>query len=154
MERFGRWAAAGLVTVTGFTVPTWLCGALVLPPVLDDPAIRWSVASALGAAVAALAGMWGYGFATRPRERQPSGPEVQALGGRAVAVGGNNSGGISTGETGTTGRSPDHAGGGDPPPQPPARPASGTVTAAGERSIAIGGDNTGPLSTGDHHGGT
>ncbi|MFB7355996.1 hypothetical protein [Streptomyces gardneri] len=154
MERFGRWAGAGFVTVAGFVVPTWLCGVLVLPSVLEDSAIRWSVASALGAAVAALTGMWGYGFATRTREGGPSGRVVQASGGRAVAVGGSNSGGISTGDTGATGQSPDQAAGGNQtPPQAPAQPAPGTVTATGERSIAIGGDSTGPLSTGDHHGG-
>ncbi|MBT2483003.1 hypothetical protein J7E94_33560 [Streptomyces sp. ISL-94] len=130
--------------------PTWLCGVLVLPSVLEDPATRWAVASALGTAVAALAGMWGYGFATRT-----PGPDTQASGVRAVAVGGSNSGSIFTGDTGAPGQSPGQAGGGNPtsPPTPAPPVAGGTVTAAGERSIAIGGDSTGPLSTGDHHGG-
>ncbi|WP_405640466.1 hypothetical protein [Streptomyces uncialis] len=90
MERFGRWVVAFLVTVAAFAVSTWLCGALVLPSVLKDPAIRWSVASALGATAAALAAMWGYGFATRAPERGRSSPAVQAPGGRAVAIGGSN----------------------------------------------------------------
>ncbi len=157
MGRFGRWVVAGLVTVAGFAVPTWLCGVLVLPSVLEDSGVRWSVAAGVGAAVAALAGMWGYGFAARPSGSEPLGPVVQAPGGRAVAIGGSNSGSISTSDTHapTPGPPSDQAAGGQPTPQQSsAQPALGTVSAAGDRSIAIGGDNTGPLSTGDHHGGT
>ncbi|MFH9727769.1 hypothetical protein ACH4M4_33095 [Streptomyces sp. NPDC017254] len=148
MGRFGRWAIAVLVTVVSFAVPTWLGGALVLPSVLEDPEIRWAVASALGTAVAALVGMWGYRFATR--ERQNPGPAVQVTGERGVAIGGHNSGPVFTGDTGA-GQPPAAAGNQTPAPSPgPLAP--GTVTAAGERTIAIGGNNTGTLSTGDHGG--
>jgi hypothetical protein len=82
VQRSVRWAAAVLVTVAAFAVPTWLCGAMVLPSLPKDPAIRWGVASALGAALAALAAAWGYSFATRAEEenhsRTPSGVSVQA----------------------------------------------------------------------------
>ncbi|MFD8643918.1 hypothetical protein ACFV14_26890 [Streptomyces zaomyceticus] len=150
MGRFGRWAVAVLVTVASFAVPTWLGGALVLPSVLKDAEIRWAVASALGTAVAALVGMWGYRFATR--ERQNPGPAVQATGERGVAIGGHNSGPVTTGDTGA-GQPPAEAEAGNQTPAAlPATPAPGTVTAAGERTIAIGGNNTGTLSTGDQGG--
>lgn len=63
MKRILRWLAAGLVTIVAFSVITWICGALVLPHVLKDPAVRWGLAGALGAAVAALAATWGHSFA-------------------------------------------------------------------------------------------
>ncbi|MER7760638.1 hypothetical protein [Streptomyces sp. NPDC097619] len=186
---------AGLVTVVGFAVPTWLCGAVILPVVLADAGIRWSLASALGAALAALAGMWGYGFATGPAAPSPSqapsptpmppptpdpamssgppAPVVQARGARSIAIGGSNSGDIGTGDRSTAGGAgeatdpgPDPVPGPGPDPDPAAapgparRPAEpgreggrGTVAAEGQRSIAVGGDNSGRLSTGDDPGG-
>ncbi|MFB6841896.1 hypothetical protein [Streptomyces sp. NPDC056361] len=152
MERLGRWTIAGLATIVGFAMPTWLGGAVVLPSVLEVAEIRWAVASALGTAVAALVGMWGYRFATRSREHVP-GPVVQATGGRAVAIGGPNSGAVSTGDTGAGQPGAPATDGSRSPAPPSARPAPGTVAATGERSIAIGGDNTGTLSTGDRHDG-
>ncbi|MFI9771844.1 hypothetical protein ACIHJG_34010 [Streptomyces sp. NPDC052415] len=156
-----RWAAAVLVTVAAFTVSTWLCGAVVLPSMLKDPAIRWGLASALGGAMAALAASWGHGFATRARRedppRTPSGGSVQATGERAVAIHGNPAGDISTGDTRiprtpadpTARREPAPP---DASPAPPPAPQPGTVTASGERSIAISGNPGGNLSTGDHPG--
>jgi hypothetical protein len=55
---------AVVVTVAGFALATGVCGALVLPPVMKDPAIRWGMAGGLGVAVAALAALWGHSFAT------------------------------------------------------------------------------------------
>jgi hypothetical protein len=155
MERFGRWVAAALATVAAFSLSTWICGALVLPLVLKDPAIRWGLASALGVAMAALAALWGIGFAVQDQEdREPPGPVVWASGVRAVAVGGNNLSSISTGDTAAPHQSPRRPLDKEPAnPQLPAAAEAGTVTASGERSIAIGGDSTGTLSTGDQHGG-
>lgn len=59
-----RWSVALVVTVVGFALATGVCGALVLPPVMKDPAIRWGVTGGLGVAVAALAALWGHSFAT------------------------------------------------------------------------------------------
>jgi hypothetical protein len=161
VQRSVRWAAAVWVTVAAFAVPTWLCGAIVLPSMLKDPAIRWGVASALGAALAALAAAWGHSFATRTQDESrppaPSGISVQATGERSVAISGNPTGGISTGDTGAprTPASPTARQEPTPPaapPTPPPAPEPGTVTASGERSIAISGNPEGNLSTGDHLG--
>lgn len=150
MGRKVRWAVAGLVTAAAFAVPVRLCGAVVLPPLLKDPAIRWSVATALGALLGGLAVLWGQGFATRTPAATgtgTSGRSVQATAERAVAIGGDNQGPVSTGDGITPAR---------PAPAPPAAgqpsappPAPDTVSASGNRSIAIGGTNSGPLSTGD-----
>jgi hypothetical protein len=158
MERFVRWVVAALVTAAAFAVPTWICGALVLPSVLKDPAIRWGLACALGVAMAALAALWGHDFATQTQEnagdRESPGRVVRASGGRAVAVGGSNRGSISTGGTAAPYQFPRPvAGGRSPNPQWPAARVAGAVNASGERSIAIGGDSTGTLSTGDQDGG-
>ncbi|MFF8813879.1 hypothetical protein [Streptomyces pactum] len=140
------------MTVGTFAVVTTVCGALLLPLVMDDAAIRWGVASALGGALAALAVAWGYGFATRTPQNPgptPIGGSADASGPRSVAIGGSNSGTISTGDNVSV-PSPLH-----PPVPPPAAPpapspsAPRTVSASGERSVAIGGDNSGTVSTGD-----
>ncbi|MEU1827520.1 hypothetical protein ABZ502_34580 [Streptomyces abikoensis] len=162
-----RWAVAGLATAAAFAVPAWLGGAVVLPPLLKDPAIRWSLASALGAVLGSLAVLWGHGFATRTRQedhpRTRSGGSVQATGERAVAIRGNPAGDISTGDTGVPRTTADPTARRAPaPPAPPAAsptpapqpaPEPGTVAASGERSIAISGNPEGTLSTGDHPGG-
>jgi hypothetical protein len=156
MDRFGRWAVAALATAAAFVLPTWICGALVLPSMLEDPSIRWGLACALGTALAALAAAWGYGFAARTqekaRDKEPSGPMNLASGARAVAVGGSNPGSISTGDT-TAPHQPFGQVSSEKPagPQLPAAPVASRVTASGERSIAIGGGNKGQLSTGDQH---
>ncbi|WP_159474495.1 hypothetical protein OHT20_05540 [Streptomyces caniferus] len=143
---------AGLVTAAAFAVPAWLCGALLLPSLLEDPAIRWSLACALGAVLGSLAVLWSNSFATSAPASGTSGSSVEATAERAVAIGGSSSGPISTGDTtapaapAPTGPAPVRPGGG-PDPDPP--PAAGTVSASGTRSIAMGGTNSGPLSTGD-----
>jgi hypothetical protein len=142
MGRNVRWAVAGLATAAAFAVPTWLCGAVVLPPLLKDPAIRWSLASALGAVLGSLAVLWGHGFATRAPATGPSGRSVQATGERAVAIGGDNRAPVSTGDA----TAPARPAAGQPSAPPP---APDTVSGTGSRAIAIGGTNSGPLSTGD-----
>lgn len=157
MRRSVRWVVAVLVTAAAFGVSTWLCGAVVLPSMLEDPGARWGVAAGLGAALAALSAAWGYNFATRTRPGStppaPPVPSAQASGVRSVAVSGNPAGNISTGDTGT----PPAPSGPDrtqpvPPATAPAPPSPGSVTASGERSIAINGNPGGTISTGDHHG--
>src|SRR5260370_9352701 len=64
VKQIVRWWVAALVTVTTFSLSTWICGALVLPPVMKDPAIRWGVAAGLGVAMAAPAALWGPSVAT------------------------------------------------------------------------------------------
>ncbi|WP_169796051.1 hypothetical protein [Streptomyces hirsutus] len=143
---------AGLVTAAAFTVPAWLCGAVVLPTLLKDPAIRWSLASVLGAVLGSLAVLWGHGFATRATATGTSGRSAQATGERSVAISGNPAGDISTGDTGasSTPSSPPARPEPTPPTAAPAPPQS-SVTASGERSIAISGNPGGTISTGDHH---
>jgi hypothetical protein len=139
MERFGRWLLAAVTTVAVFVLITWACGALVLPLLLDDPAVRWGIASALGAAVAAVAASWGASVATRTPQQDPAPDPV---------VGGGNSGVIATGDGPRPTPPPERA------PAAPAPPSAHTVSASGERSIALGGDNTGTVSTGDQPNGT
>lgn len=165
MRRHLRWAAAGLVTAVAFAVPTWLCGAVFLPTVVTDDAIRWSLASALGAVLAALAVAWGQGFAMRTQQDDapppPSDGPVTASGTRSVAIAGNPTGDISTGDTGV--RAAPNSSPARPDPTPPAAPTPaspqptpehgpGSVTASGERSIAINGNPGGSISTGDQLG--
>ncbi|MBH5335412.1 hypothetical protein IHE55_11625 [Streptomyces pactum] len=120
---------------------------------MDDAAIRWGVASALGGALAALAVAWGYGFATRTPQNPgptPADGSAHASGPRSVAIGGSNSGTISTGDNAP--RTPPAGPPAQPPAAPPApapAPPPSTVSASGERSVAIGGDNSGTVSTGD-----
>jgi hypothetical protein len=119
---------------------------------LRDAGLRWSVASALGVAIAAVVGMWGQSFATSDRDGDGSYPDfhVMASGPRSVAVLGSPAGSITTGDAGTAPRSStEHDG--SPVPKEPSPPSSarGSVIASGERSIAIGGSPAGDLSTGD-----
>ncbi|WP_237408883.1 hypothetical protein [Streptomyces sp. M2CJ-2] len=158
MNRLARWTVAGVVTVGSFAAVTTLCGAWVLPPMMEDAAIRWGLASAVGAALAALAAAWGYGFATRTPQlpgQTPAGNSAHASAPRSAAVAGDNSGSISTGDS-TPAALP-----AQPPAQPPATPLppsppppANTASASGERSIAIGGNNSANLSTGDQTGHT
>ncbi|SOE47128.1 hypothetical protein SAMN05446589_0104 [Streptomyces sp. OV198] len=151
MGRNVRWAVAGLATAAAFAVPAWLCGAVVLPPLLKDPAIRWSLASALGAVLGSLAVLWGHGFATRAPATGTSGRSVQATAERAVAIGGDNQAPVSTGDAPAPAPPAPAQPAAGPRPAPP--PAPDTVSASGNRAIAIGGDNSGPLATGDQAGG-
>ncbi|MDX2515895.1 hypothetical protein [Streptomyces stelliscabiei] len=160
MRRNLRWATAGLVTAVVFAVPTWLCGAVFLPSVVTDAAVRWGLSSALGVVLATLAVAWGQSFATRAHPEDapppPSDGPVTASGPRSVAVKGSPTGNISTGDTGV--RSAPDSSPARPEPQAPAPPAPqpepgpGSVAASGERSIAINGNPGGTISTGDQLG--
>ncbi|ALV30914.1 hypothetical protein AS200_01555 [Streptomyces sp. CdTB01] len=142
---------AGLATATVFAVPAWLCGAMLLPPLLKDPVIRWSVASALGTVLGSLAVLWGHGFATQATETGASVRSVKVTAERAVAIGGDNRATVSTGDsTAHPPPAPTQPAAG-PHPAPPS-PAPADVSASGNRAIAIGGANSGPLSTGDQPG--
>ncbi|MFE4670593.1 hypothetical protein ACFRI7_37195 [Streptomyces sp. NPDC056716] len=162
MSRGTRWLVAGGVTATAFAVPTLVCGAWVLPALVADAGARWGVASALGAAVAALTVLWGQGFAATGGGRTapvPGAATVHASGVRAVAVGGSVRGDISTGDGGGRGAAPSSAGpapapdgdGGVPAalPPDPASAVPGSVVASGERSVAVGGGVAGAIFTGD-----
>lgn len=152
MERNIRWVTAGLVTAVAFAVPAWLCGAVLLPPLLKDPVIRWSLASALGAVLGSLAVLWGHGFATQATAAGTSGRSIQVAAERAVAIGGDNRAAVCTGDsTAPAPPAPAQPAAGPRPASPP--PAPDTVSASGNRAIAIGGTNSGPLSTGDQSGG-
>lgn len=149
MERSGRLVVAGLVTVATFAVVTWVCGAFVLPSMLDSGADRWVVASALGVALAGLAALWGHGFATGT-EAKPSPPptpsvSVNVPGAGAVGVGRDSRAPITT-AGGQAAAVPPVT----PPPVPqeqPTAPGATNVSAAGDGAIAIGRDSFGQLST-------
>ncbi|MEU1041866.1 hypothetical protein [Streptomyces sp. NPDC005907] len=151
MGRNARWLVAGLVTAAAFAVPAWVSGAVVLPSLLEDPAIRWSLASALGAVLGSLGVLWGHAFATRASTAGRTDSSVQATGERSAAVGGDNWAPVTTGDT--TAPAPPTAA---PPLEhplaagpPPLTPTAGTASATGDRAIGVGGSNSGPLSTGD-----
>ncbi len=65
MTQVARWLLAGLVTLAAFAGVTWLFGGLVLLVFGLDADLRWSIAGGAGVATAALAALWGQGFATR-----------------------------------------------------------------------------------------
>jgi len=153
VNRIGRWAIAGVVTAAVFAAVTVLGAVVVLAPLMEDAAIRWGLASAMGAVLAAVAGAWGHGYATAgPQQPGPTPPSrsAQASAAGSVAVAGDNSGSITTGNI--TPRVLPQPPAPSQPPVPPA--ANSTVTASGERSIAIGGNSSGTLSTGDQNDGT
>jgi len=147
MRQNARWMVAGLATAAAFSVPTWLCGAVVLPSLLKDLAIRWSLASALGAVLGSLAVLWGHAFATRATATETSSRLVQATADRAVAIGGDNQAPVLTGDAIAPAQPATSPAATGQPSAPP--PAINTVSASGNRAIAIGSTNAGSLSTGD-----
>jgi hypothetical protein len=68
VNQMTRWCIAGLVTITAFAAVTWICGALALSVLSLDSGARWGIAASAGVAVAALAALWGHGFATGAEE--------------------------------------------------------------------------------------
>lgn len=146
MGRGMRWLVAGIVAAAAFAVPTVTCGLWVLPSLVKDAGARWAVASAMGAAVAALAVMWGQSFASGNSLRAGS---AEARGARSIAIIGRVQGNVSTGDNGRPSAPAARA---TPLPSPgsiapPAQP--GSVVAAGERSIALGDGLVGNADTGD-----
>ena len=109
MGRFWRWCVAVIVTAAVFGASAWLVGAVILPHVVEDHGDRWMIATALGVAIAALAGAWGYSFAGREdetrlndAEAQSSAPSGRHPGGeRSIMVKGDLDGIASTGENAT-----------------------------------------------------
>jgi tetratricopeptide (TPR) repeat protein len=151
--RSARWGLAVGATVAAFALPTWLCGVWILASAIPDDGQRWGVASGLGVALAALAALWGYGFATndRPEFEEHAVPQrldVQASGTRAVAVGGDVRGDVVTGDRAAAHESTaDGTGRGS---GSGARiSVSGGVVASGVRSVAVGGAVYGDVYTGD-----
>lgn len=147
MSRGARWLVAAGVTAAAFAVPTMVCGIWVLRSLVRDAGARWAVASALGAALAALAVLWGQGFASGGAGTAGT---VEARGGRSVAVRGPVTGNISTGDVGV-----------GPQATPPAAPAAaqpamppGSVVASGERAVALGDGLDGDIDTGDRRNGS
>ncbi|WP_217185797.1 hypothetical protein [Streptomyces sp. AC495_CC817] len=140
--------------MVAFAVPTAVCGLWVLPSVIQDPGTRWAVASALGAAIAALAVLWGQSFASSYTTATvpPPPATVIASGERAAAVEGEVEGNITTGNRG--GPAMPSAGG-----QAPAAPGNsapvppGSVVASGDRAAALRGKIKGDVTTGDQPGG-
>lgn len=145
MKPIFSWLIAALVTSGAFAMATWICGALVLPGLLKDSGVRWGLAGALGVAVAALAALWGHSYATTPHGESalhdPAAPAAL----------------YGTITTRNPSRSP-----AEPPPIRPVLAVNETrnevnaadsprysITASGDRSIAVGGDVSGIASTGD-----
>jgi hypothetical protein len=98
-----RWFVAVVVSLLAFAVGTWVAGAIVLPHLVADHADRWVIAAGCGVAVAALAAMWGYRYATAdaadaPDARESAEPVVPAAGERSISVSGNLDGIASTGD--------------------------------------------------------
>ena len=100
-----RWLVAGVVTLMVFAVCTWLAGAVVLPHLLRDHGDRWVIAAGCGVALAALAGLGAYRYATARAagtsgERGTAEPEpvVSGAGERSISVGGDLDGIASTGD--------------------------------------------------------
>ena len=103
VSRVLRWFVAILVTLAAFAVGTWAAGAIVLPHLVTDHGDRWVIAAGFGVAVAALAAMWGYRYATAeaadaPKADRPAEPVVPTAGERSISVNGNLDGIASTGD--------------------------------------------------------
>jgi len=89
-----RWLVAGLVTAAVFAATLLVSAALVLPLWIKSDADRWVVAGSVGVAMAALAALWGAGFARREKNggsaqaaqaAQPADPSATGISMRADA---------------------------------------------------------------------
>lgn len=65
MQQTVRWLVAASVVLGTFAASAWVAGALVLPVWMRSETDRWAIGSGLGVALAALAALWGKGFAQR-----------------------------------------------------------------------------------------
>ena len=158
MDRGTRWLLAVVVTVVAFMVPTVVCGVWLLPTWLKDAPTCWAVASGLGVAVAALAALWGHGFATGDETKQTAADRATASGRQAIAFNGSVTGNVSTGDSAAPCTAPDTPRRNSTPstassPRPETgadrQPAPGSAVASGERSIDFNGSVEGDVSTGD-----
>ncbi len=68
MKQIIKWFVAVLVTVAAFSAATWASGVVLSLVHALDPDVRWGISGSVGVAVAALAALWGYGFASGERE--------------------------------------------------------------------------------------
>src|SRR5580692_6614079 len=68
MKQIIRWFVAVLVTVAAFSAATWASQVILSLAIALDPDVRWGISGSVGVAVAALAALWGYGFASGERE--------------------------------------------------------------------------------------
>ena len=60
MKNIARGTFAVVIVAAVFALVAWFCGAIILPHVLKDPVVRWTVATAAAIAVDALVAMWAY----------------------------------------------------------------------------------------------
>jgi hypothetical protein len=65
MKNVARGTFAVIIVAAVFALLAWLCGAIILPNVLKDPGVRWTVATAAAIAVDALVAVWAYSFGKR-----------------------------------------------------------------------------------------
>jgi hypothetical protein len=102
MGVIGRWFLVSLVSVAAFAAGVWLGGAVVLTPLLASATDRWTVASGIGAVLAASVAAGGQWWVSRNNETVSSDPNaVQTAGGlgqRSISVGRDNTGIASTGD--------------------------------------------------------
>jgi hypothetical protein len=92
-----------VVTMAVFALCTWVAGAVVLPHLISDHTDRWALAAASGVALAGLAGMGGYRYATAEAEEAtdvhgPTKPPVAPHGERSISISGDQNGIASTGD--------------------------------------------------------
>jgi len=63
VKNITRGTFAVVIVAAVFALVAWLCGAIILPHLLKDPVVRWTVATAAAIAIDALVAMWAYSFA-------------------------------------------------------------------------------------------
>jgi hypothetical protein len=69
MGRAARWLVAAGMTLGVFAVALWVSGAFILPLWIKSGSDRWVIATGVGLAIAALAALWGVGFARHEQQR-------------------------------------------------------------------------------------
>lgn len=84
MRQASRWLAAGLATGAVFAFSTVIFQTLAFPWLIKDSGVRWGVAGAGGAAVAAIVVAWGAGFAAKERADEGAREETSPPGGPII----------------------------------------------------------------------
>lgn len=123
MNRAIRWLLAGAACCVVFCVTAGVTGLYLLRGALDSTSDRWVVATGVGTAAAAVAGLWGATWAEKKQAASsPATLEVQ--------------------------KAPDAT---PPYPSAPASPAGNEPvdSIAGKRSVVVRGDNVGIVALGD-----